>query len=112
MKFDVFINSILKEENSINDKVYNEDGDEVSSSVGYVMKEYGLSYEEVYVMIEDFENDPNFWDYFCSLRNEQQVNSLMKEIDPELYQKRLKRIQDKIDRDAFKGTDLEDFIDL
>lgn len=112
MRFDTVVTYILKENSSINDEVYSADDDEVSSSVEYVMREYDLNYEEVYSMIEDFENDPNFWDYFCSLRNEQEVNSLMKEIDFELYQKRLKRIQDEIDRDAYKGSELEDLINL
>jgi hypothetical protein len=99
MKFDVFVNYILKENT-------------VTNSVEYVMKEYGLDLDEVYNMIEEFESDPNFWDYFLTFKDEEQVNSLMKEMAPDLYQKRLKRIQDKINRDAFKGTELEDLIDL
>lgn len=99
MEFDIVVNDILKENT-------------VTNSVEYVMKEYGLDLDEVYNMIEEFESDPNFWDYFLTFKDEEQVNSLMKEIAPDLYQKRLKRIQDKINRDAFKGTELEDLIDL
>jgi hypothetical protein len=102
MKFDIVVNDILKENKE----------DEVTNSVEYVMKEYGLDLDEVYNMIEEFESDPNFWDYFRSFQDEKQVNSLMKEMAPDLYQKRLKRIQDMINRDAMKGHELEDLYNL
>lgn len=124
MRFDTFINNILKEDAVTKSEVYGDaDEDELSNSVNYVMKEYGLSFEEVYVMIEEYEDDPNFWDYFCSLRNEDEVNSLMSDIRPDLYEKRLKRIQverenelkriqDEIAKSAYKGHDFENLLNL
>jgi hypothetical protein len=124
MRFDTFINNILKEDAVTKNEVHGDaDEDEISNSVNYVMKEYGLSFEEVYVMIEEYEDDPNFWDYFCSLRNEDEVNSLMSDIRPDLYEKRLKRIQverenelkriqDEIAKSAYKGHDFENLLNL
>jgi len=107
MRFDVLIDSVLKKgteeayKGILSEGIYT-----------YMSKEYGLTFDEIVDMVEDYNDDPNFWDYFISMSSEDEINSLMKDMAPDLYEKRIKRIQDEIDRDAFRGHEFEDLINL
>jgi len=65
MKFNDLINSIIKEEKAFD-------------SVGYAMKKYNMSLEELNSLI-DAEGE-NAWDYFRSLQTAEEVDEYIQDL--------------------------------